>query len=403
MSQVGRLLKVACAAGFVAAYAAACGGGASGGSDLDPQADTGPGFDLDGSGDGLGDTLSVDCKPACVPPQKCSITGKCVDADSCVVDGDCKPGMKCLTGETGKPACVPAGDCGAETAAADKVPSNVLIVLDRSCSMRSPVGTSNKWAVAVKAINDMTTKFKDKLRFGLTLFPDTDTDACHQGKIPVPLAAGNETKISTMMTSALKTTDPLYPDGPCVTNIDTAIIQAATDPGLDDKARSSYILLITDGAQAGCTAGGSDAGTLKAITDLATKRGVKTFVIGFGAGVDGAQLDQFAVAGGVPAAAVTPKFYKAEDAVSLDKALATIGSTALGCVFKLGKTPPDTTKMFAFFDKTTEVPRDTTKTNGWDYDAATNTVTFYGSFCADIKAEKVKAVDVVFGCNKPPA
>ena len=81
MSQLGRLLKVGCAAALVAAYASACGPAPNNVSDLDPHADTGPGFDLDGSGDGSGDALSIDCKPACVPPQKCSITGTCIDGD----------------------------------------------------------------------------------------------------------------------------------------------------------------------------------------------------------------------------------------------------------------------------------------------------------------------------------
>lgn len=395
-------LKMGLAAVVVTALVAACSGAGGGGDSLDPT-DTGGGLDLDGAPDGLGDSLSVDCKPACVAPQKCSVLNKCIDPDTCLADGDCKSGMKCITPEAGKPTCLPGGDCGAESASADKVPSNVLIVLDRSCSMTAKVGGVSKWEIAVKAINDMTTKYKGKLRFGLIMFPDTDAAQCTQGAIPIPLGPDNETKISTMLTAALKAADPYFPDGPCVTNIDTAVKQAATDPGLGDKTRQSFVLLLTDGAQAGCTAGGGDAGTLAAITDLATKRGVKTFVVGFGSAVDTPAMDSFAAAGGVPAAAASPKFYKAEDATSLDKALTAIGSTALGCVFKLGKTPPDPTKIFAFFDKTTEVPRDTSKTNGWDYDPTTNTVTFYGSFCADIKAEKVKAVDVVFGCNKPPA
>ncbi len=396
------VLKMGLSAVLVGGLLAACSGAGGGSDSLDPT-DTGGGIDLDGAPDGLADTLTLDCKPACVAPQKCSVLNKCIDADSCAADGDCKAGMKCITPEAGKPACLPGGDCGAESASADKVPSNVLIVLDRSCSMTAKVGALTKWQIAVQAISDMTTKYKGKLRFGLIMFPDTDADKCNQGTIPIPLGPDNETKISTMLSSALKTTDPFFPDGPCVTNIDTAMKQAATDPGLGDATRQSYVLLLTDGAQAGCTAGGGDAGTLAAITDLATKRGVKTFVVGFGSGVDTAAMDSFAAAGGVPAAAASPKFFKAEDATSLDKALTTIGSTALGCVFKLGKAPPDSTKIFAFFDKSTEVPRDTTKTNGWDYDPTTNTVTFYGSFCADIKAEKVKAVDVVFGCNKPPA
>lgn len=335
----------------------------------------------------------------CPEGQECTFMGNCVPAGGCDTSQDCDAGTICSADKL----CVPGGMCGAQAFTAMPVAPNMLLVLDRSCSMKDKIDGMKKWDIAVAAINQVTTSYAGLLRWGLIMFPDITKPNCGQTDYPVPLGDGNEQAIQDLLTAALVTDDAWFPDGPCVTNIDTAMKQAATDPGLGDATRQSYVLLLTDGAQAGCTAGGGDAGTLAAITDLATKRGVKTFVIGFGSAVDTAAMDSFAAAGGVPAAAASPKFFKAEDATSLDKALTTIGSTALGCVFKLGKTPPDSTKIFAFFDKGTEVPRDTTKTNGWDYDPTTNTVTFYGSFCADIKAEKVKAVDVVFGCNKPPA
>ena len=86
----------------------------------------------------------------------------------------------------------------------------------------------------------------------------------------------------------------------------------------DDGWRATNRLLVSDGAQAGCNEAGGDPGTEKMIGDL-FKAGIKTAVIGFGAGVDGAQLDKFAVAGGMPSAVGT-KYYKAEDAATLDAA-----------------------------------------------------------------------------------
>jgi hypothetical protein len=38
---------------------------------------------------------------------------------------------------------------------------------------------------------------------------------------------------------------------------------------------------------------------------------------------------------------------------------------------------------------------------GWDYDPATNQVTFYGDECQQLKDGTVTDVDVVFGCNEP--
>jgi hypothetical protein len=130
--------------------------------------------------------------------------------------------------------------------------------------------------------------------------------------------------------------------------------------------------------------------------------GVPTFVVGFGKGVSVGPLNSFATAGGVPTADPAKKYYEADDAASLDKALATIASKTLGCTFALSKTPPDASKIYVFFDKTTEVPRDPSKKAGWEYDPATNTVTFAGATCDDIKSGKVTDVAIVFGCNRPP-
>lgn len=375
----------ATAVGFVA-----CGGGDSndpGNVNNNTDQDSGINPNAD-SGFGIG------CNPECTGTQFCSVKNVCIEKGTCAADGDCMSGMKC--DPTNK--CIPASECGSQKAGATVVPPNMLITLDRSCSMRSTVGMQTKWQIAVNAINTMLTKYTAKIRFGLIMFPDIVGANCTQGAIPFDCAASNETKISTVLTNALKTTDPNYPDGPCVTNIDTAIQQAQGAPSLKDTTRGNYVLLVSDGAQAGCNAAGGDPGTEKMIADL-LKVGVKTAVIGFGAGVDGAQLDKFAVAGGMPSTGAT-KYYKAEDAASLDKALATIAGAALGCTYKLDKTPPDPGKIFVFFDGTKEVAKD--PANGWTYDATTNTVTFFGTSCDSLKSEAVKSVDIVFGCKETP-
>jgi len=390
---MGRAARVLLAGSM---FAAALGFVACGGADGSPDDGMNP-TDASVSGDGSGDDsgFNVGCRPACTGTQFCSVNNTCIEKGTCGADGDCPSGMKCDATKK----CIPGGDCGSQKATATAIPPNMLITLDRSCSMKSAVGASTKWGVAVGALKTMMTKYTAKIRFGITLFPDTDSAQCAQAAIPVEPGPGNETKISTMLTNALKTTDPLYPDGPCVTNIDTALQQVSGSASLKDKTRGNYVLLVSDGAQAGCNAAGGDVGTEKFIADL-LKLGVKTAVIGFGAGVDGPQLDKFAVAGGMPSTGAT-KFYKAEDAASLDAALAAIAGAALGCTYTLDKTPPDPTKIFVFFDGTKEISSD--PTNGWTYDATTNTVTFHGTTCTDLKNDKVKSVDIVLGCKSTPA
>jgi hypothetical protein len=55
--------------------------------------------------------------------------------------------------------------------------------------------------------------------------------------------------------------------------------------------------------------------------------------------------------------------------------------------------------VFVFFDGAAPaVPRDTTHADGWDYDASTQTVRFYGPTCTKVKSGTVKKQSVVFGC-----
>jgi hypothetical protein len=335
------------------------------------------------------------------------VSNACISPGTCTVDTDCAAGEQCV-GDAGAKICQPGSACGSESAGATNIPSNLMIVLDRSCSMRDPPGTggtASKWQLAVAALTKLTTTFKGQIRFGLKFMPDsafrTDTaNECNAGSIQVPLGPGNEAAIDAILAAALVKTDVNFPNGPCVTPIDTGVEGAATDPGLSDTSRADYMIVITDGEQAGCSAGGGAPGTVTAIKALAAK-GVKTFVVGFGGAVSVTQLDAMALAGGVPASPTSPNFYNATDAAGLASALAAIGGSALSCTFALAKTPPDPTAIYAFFNKTTDVPRDPTMTNGWQYDATTNTVTFYGAACTEIESGTVTDVEVVFGCDEP--
>lgn len=268
-----------------------------------------------GSSNG-GGLIHQECDPACVAPQFCSVTGVCLNDGECADPGDCPDGAECTNG-----VC---GGCN---------PPNLLVVLDRSCSMTSNVGTQTKWQIAVAALNKLTTDFQSKIRFGITLFPDTVTPDCQQDMIPIPVGDGNEPAMQTLLTNALAPADAYFPDGPCVTNIDTAMQQAATEPAFNDTVRDSYAILLTDGKQANCNEANGDNVTLMVLADL-LNRGVKTFVIGFDVGSDPGQLNAFATAGGVPTndTSCNPpcQFYNAEDAVALQVALDSIAS-AVSC------------------------------------------------------------------------
>jgi hypothetical protein len=56
--------------------------------------------------------------------------------------------------------------------------------------------------------------------------------------------------------------------------------------------------------------------------------------------------------------------------------------------------------MYVFFyDDPAGVPRGATSGN--TYDGATQSITFHGTACDEIKGGTVTDIDVVFGCNSP--
>jgi hypothetical protein len=259
----------------------------------------------------------------------------------------------------------------------------------------------NKWTYAIAAINQMTTEFSAQIRFGLILFPDTTTPECAQTDVAVPLGPDTADDVQTLLTAALDTNDPLYCDGPCVTNIDTAVELASQQTALTDPERASFAMLISDGQQAGCNAAGGDAGTEQILADMFAA-GVPTFVVGFGGAVDPVQLGEFAVAGGVPVAG-DPNYYQADTDTELQQALDDIATATLGCVFELASTPEDPAEIYVFFDSDpTGIARDETEQDGWNYDADSNQVEFFGPTCDQIMSGEVSDVDIVLGCNTPP-
>jgi hypothetical protein len=324
--------------------------------------------------------------------------GRPTPAPEASVTSPCQP--PCQGSEVCDPvklACVPKSECGALSV--NPVAPNLLIVLDRSCSMTALVGGKKKFEVAVAALKNLLSKEAGRFRFGLALFPDTDQDKCGQGSIPIPVAPDNEAKIKALLEAATNPLDPNYPDGPCVTPIDTALQRAAAEPALKDAGRASYVLLLTDGKQAGCSLAGGDSGSTQIITKL-HQAGVPTFVVGFGGGVDPDQLNIFADAGGKPRPDPKTRFHKAEDQLGLEAALATISKESFGCVFRLQQPPPQLQKVYVFFDGA-EVLQDKTHAGGWDLDTTATQLTFFGDACKSLEEHKVSALDVVYGCQAP--
>ncbi len=404
-----RLVLVVSSVTVTLAVAAAGCGGYAGNAGCTSDAECGAGNTC---------TPSKACVPKCVDDkscdataEKCSTAGGCVPKNGCGTDGECRAGQVCegvscvtscltascaagrtclSTGHCSEPTGGAGGgsgagggpSCGGELFQAAKVQANFLIVLDRSGSMEEtlPAGGS-KWKLASDAVKTVTSAHQQQIRFGLSMFPGTAK--CTEGSNAVPI--GDAAAPAIAMSLPATATGSGTPIG-------AALELASKRPELTDATRANYVLLVTDGIE---NCGGNPVAAVRALA----ARGVKTYVVGFGADVDANRLSQMATEGGT-ARLMGSKYYQADDQSSLNTALAQIAAGAAGCDYKLAKAPPDLKKVFVAVDGNL-INRDTAKQMGWDYNEATGRLTLYGGACDLVQKNAAAKVQIVYGCPDP--
>ena len=166
----------------------------------------------------------------------------------------------------------------------------VLLTVDRSSSMTGylPSGIT-KWDAARVAVGDITRAFEDTVDFGLQLFPFPF--GCIPGHINIDMDPGQASEIGWAMVLP-------PPDSGNYTPMAETLGVAALHGPLTDGARSSHVILITDGWQY-CSP--HDPSTrfdpVRAVSGLRAL-GVTVHVVGFGAEVDALVLNRAAVAAG---------------------------------------------------------------------------------------------------------
>lgn len=313
-------------------------------------------------------------------------------------------------GAAGNGTAGSAGDasCGAQGLAIEAIPPDMLVVFDRSCSMRrfynssepvfgtGPADPNTRWAMAHGALEAVMATYENLIRFGLMVFPRPYFGCGDNPEVNVMPDIVNKAAV-------LASLDQNHPFDVCLTDAQpketptgaalTSVLNASI---FKPTERDAYVLLMTDG-MASC---GETATSLGQLVQGIAAKGAKTGVVGFG-DVDAAQsvqmLDAMGQAGGLKAGG-PPWYWLAQNPAELQAAIGAIVSKVISCKFKLQDVPPDPGKVFAYFDGQ-PVPAD--PANGWTYDAATNTVTFHGTACKSLQEGKVKNVSLVFGCPDP--
>lgn len=287
-------------------------------------------------------------------------------------------------------------------------PPDMLLVVDISGSMCTPLNPlspsmTTKLSIMKDALISTVTEFDARINFGLMLYPGSG--ACGPGNVDNPIAPRNASAINATV-GALE--DDFFRCAfsnsgatPTHTSLDAARAYYGTIP-VNDVGR--YVLLATDGLP-NCGPELPDGGTEETVDETVaaiealSADGISTYVIGFGSGFagDAGALMRMATAGG------TTRPFNAATAGELSAALDMIAAEVIppSCTVELDGPPRDPMLFRVSFDGGMLIPRNPSRTSGWDYDPTTNTITFYGAECTAVQSGSVASVDVDFGCPGP--
>jgi hypothetical protein len=329
------------------------------------------------------------------------------------------------------PAVPDPEDCGKLTLQAEvKVmdnPGNVLVIFDRSGSMREEWNAMPKWQTAGTALVNALQPLRDKLTIGAVLFPsppdecDPAAGRCNQdqaradsdracGVHPISAVDQIDFKPGAAALDELETGNagaPKYePQERGGTPTTEAIAQADTALRGMALTGTTAVVLITDG-EPNCEWNQADS-TAK-VADWASSLGVKTYVIGLPGAADGggpAVLTALAQAG------QTVDYVTPTDATSLQTKLADIVSQTVTKGFKsceieldpAAKVPDKLHLLVTEQGQEQDVPhRFAGQTaDAWTISKDGKSVLLAGNLCENVKAGTYDQITFVFGCVTVP-
>ncbi|HVY25201.1 MAG TPA: vWA domain-containing protein [Polyangiaceae bacterium] len=339
--------------------------------------------------------------------------------------------------------------CGSTHVAADPPLVNVLIVVDKSLSMNDkPTGFAvDKWTALHTALTSALDQTKDKISYGLEIYPYSGkTGGALDKQCQMP--AGDASVVVPVDEGA--TTAPLIlkalDDNPPAGQTPTAIALAHADAyftsgGGKGLKGERYVLLATDGGpncsqtiksctidtctvnMDGKSCGGPDinccdksipegtttcldeADSVAAVATLA-KHGIKTFVVGIpGTEAYAATLDALAAKSGVTNPDAPPKYFAVDakkGAAGLGDVLSTITTGLVtSCKLQLEEVPPVLNDVYVVVGNDRGgTALEQNDADGWVYDMSVSppAIVIQGKACDELEANGAPYINVSYGC-----
>ncbi|HEX2658982.1 MAG TPA: VWA domain-containing protein [Polyangia bacterium] len=285
------------------------------------------------------------------------------------------------------------------------LPPDILIVLDRSGSMKDKIdgttcsggcGADSKWTQMTDALNLFTPTVEGNVNWGLKLFGSASSCDVNTTAEVAP---------KTLNAAAIKTQIAKTTPGSSTPTTAAVTKAAGYLAGVND-GNPKFILLATDGmptcGTAACAPGTvtgnqnqcDDANAIAAVKSVHDTMGIDTFVIGIGTANGGgdATLTAMAQAGGHPRSG-TPAYYSVQSASELTEAFKAIVGQVGSCNFALSPAiDPKTQQIMGVKADGALIPAS-------DYTVMGNSsVLLTGQTCADYSSGKIKTVQVQVIC-----
>ncbi|MFN9808250.1 MAG: hypothetical protein ACK6CU_01305 [Deltaproteobacteria bacterium] len=308
--------------------------------------------------------------------------------------------------------------CGGAGIGVSGRPPEVLILFDRSCSMRrradapdsfafGPDDPSSRWYVAREAVRRILTRYPTRVHWGVMPFPgvlETCGDTPSRFVRPGPGQADEVmATLDDDMVQPYRFCPPPGTSGspPGFQARETPTNEAlmATPSAIGAApVEERLVLLITDG---GATCGATEPG-LAGTTIFVRSRVGRVGVIAFSAesevGTAAGLLESIASNGGIPRPGGSPSYYRADTGGELDGLLERLIAESLPCSFSLSEVPPDPSMVRVAID---DVPLESDPVDGWTYDAPTNSLELHGAACESVRAGTTTRIGVAYGCPVP--
>ncbi len=292
--------------------------------------------------------------------------------------------------------------CAEQDFAIEAAPVRLMILLDLSNSMND--GTPPKWQQAQQALISMLNKYGNDLILGFDVFPNAIiSNICRTNQpVKVDCAPGNASTIINRVNSTQPTqfgSTPLYTGMKNFTNPSYA--SGFTTP---DPAQETYLLLVSDGGDI-CGVSGNPMGGPASPTQLGKltgdllANGIRTYVVGFGSGVEPNELNAIVAKGGTGEST----YFNAQNQQELETALDKVGGSVVSCTFDLEEENEgaiDENDVNFYFDSNVVgKDDDCVKNKGWTWTDDTHTsVRFCEDACEELKSGNIGKVTATFGC-----